>query len=61
MNTALILCQVLVYKVSQWCTLTCGTPHCLPTNLTGSIVRDTVETQGYLSWDNFIKGRIAFK
>eukprot|EP00957_Ditylum_brightwellii_P139705 10647249-Ditylum_brightwellii.AAC.1 len=61
MNTAPILCQVLIYKVSQWCTLTCGTPPYLPTDFTGSIVRNAVETQGHLSWDNFIEGRIAFK
>eukprot|EP00957_Ditylum_brightwellii_P175749 13382803-Ditylum_brightwellii.AAC.1 len=61
MNTAPILCQVLVYKVSQWCTLICGTPPCLLTDSTGSIVLNDVETQGHLSWDNFMKGRTAFK
>eukprot|EP00957_Ditylum_brightwellii_P027434 2074102-Ditylum_brightwellii.AAC.1 len=61
MNTALIICQVLVYKVSQWCKLIYGTPPCLPTDLTGNIVRDAVETQGHLSWDNFMKERIAFE
>eukprot|EP00957_Ditylum_brightwellii_P176782 13466444-Ditylum_brightwellii.AAC.1 len=61
MNTAPILCQVLFYKVSQWCKLPCGTPPHLPTDSTGNIVRDTVERQGQLSWDNFMKGRIAFE
>eukprot|EP00957_Ditylum_brightwellii_P071570 5441668-Ditylum_brightwellii.AAC.1 len=61
MNTAPILCQVLVYKVSQWCKLPCGTPPCLPMDSTGNIVRDAVEHQGHLSWDNFMKGRIAFE
>eukprot|EP00957_Ditylum_brightwellii_P085340 6491708-Ditylum_brightwellii.AAC.1 len=44
MNAAPILHQVLVYNVSQWCTLTCGTPPCLSTDLTGSIVHNDVET-----------------
>eukprot|EP00957_Ditylum_brightwellii_P159792 12162785-Ditylum_brightwellii.AAC.1 len=61
MNTALIICQVLVYKVSQWCKLTCGIPPCRPTDSTGSIVHNAVETQEYLCWDNCMKGRIAFK
>eukprot|EP00957_Ditylum_brightwellii_P024807 1874979-Ditylum_brightwellii.AAC.1 len=60
MNTALIIRQIQVYKVSQWCILPCGTPPCLPKDSTGSIVRDAVKTQGHLSWDNFMKGRIAF-
>eukprot|EP00957_Ditylum_brightwellii_P166673 12688033-Ditylum_brightwellii.AAC.1 len=61
MNTAPIICQVLVYKVSQWCKLPCGTPLCLPTDLTGNMVRNAVECQGHLSWDSFMKGRIAFE
>eukprot|EP00957_Ditylum_brightwellii_P000292 23124-Ditylum_brightwellii.AAC.1 len=60
MNTAPILCQILVYKVLQWCKLPCGTPPHLPVDLIGNIVRDAVERQGQLSWDNFMKGRIAF-
>eukprot|EP00957_Ditylum_brightwellii_P110149 8401380-Ditylum_brightwellii.AAC.1 len=59
MKTALIIHQVIYYKVAQWCNLLCGMPPCIPRDATGVILSDAVKTQGYLSLDNFMKGRIA--
>eukprot|EP00957_Ditylum_brightwellii_P093335 7107424-Ditylum_brightwellii.AAC.1 len=59
MKTALIVCQVICYKVAQWCNLLCGMPPRIPGDTPSAILSDAVETQCYLSWDNFMKGRIA--
>eukprot|EP00957_Ditylum_brightwellii_P050645 3839380-Ditylum_brightwellii.AAC.1 len=59
MKTALIIRQVIYYKVAQWCNLPCGIPPRIPRDATSVILSDVVKTQGYLSWENFMKGRIA--
>eukprot|EP00957_Ditylum_brightwellii_P049742 3772343-Ditylum_brightwellii.AAC.1 len=54
-----IICQVLCYKVAQWCKQLCGTPPRIPTDATGVLLSAAVKTQGYLGWHNFINGRMA--
>eukprot|EP00957_Ditylum_brightwellii_P050644 3839379-Ditylum_brightwellii.AAC.1 len=59
MKTTSIIHQFMYYKVAQWCNLPYGMPPFIPRDATGVILSDAVKNQGYLSWDNFMKGRIA--
>eukprot|EP00957_Ditylum_brightwellii_P102082 7780962-Ditylum_brightwellii.AAC.1 len=59
MKTTPIIRQVICYKVAQWCNLSCGIPSHIPGDTPSAILSDAVETQYYLSWDNFMKGRIT--
>eukprot|EP00957_Ditylum_brightwellii_P035295 2676851-Ditylum_brightwellii.AAC.1 len=60
MKTAPIIRQIIyIYKVAQWCILPCGMPPCIPSDATSDILSDAVETQYNISWDNFMKEKIA--
>eukprot|EP00957_Ditylum_brightwellii_P099668 7592172-Ditylum_brightwellii.AAC.1 len=59
MKTTPIICQVLCYKVAQWCKLPCGTSPRISTDATAVSLSAAVETQGDLGWHNFIKGHMA--
>eukprot|EP00957_Ditylum_brightwellii_P027408 2072258-Ditylum_brightwellii.AAC.1 len=59
MSTAPIIWQVLYYKVAQWCRLPTITPLRILSDSTGNILRDAVDTQHDLGWQNFMKGRVA--
>eukprot|EP00957_Ditylum_brightwellii_P005908 448126-Ditylum_brightwellii.AAC.1 len=61
METAPILCEVLYYKVAQWCKLPSIPVPLIPNNEVGDMVRDAMETQNGIGWDNFIKSRICIK
>eukprot|EP00957_Ditylum_brightwellii_P134612 10262305-Ditylum_brightwellii.AAC.1 len=59
MKTAPIIRQVLYYKVAQWCCLPTPTLPSIPSDSTGDTLRDAIDTQRDLSWQNFMKGRVA--
>eukprot|EP00957_Ditylum_brightwellii_P001770 136232-Ditylum_brightwellii.AAC.1 len=49
-----IICQVLCYKVAQWCKLPCGTPPRLPMDATAESLPAAVETQVELGWQRVV-------
>eukprot|EP00957_Ditylum_brightwellii_P204893 15341256-Ditylum_brightwellii.AAC.1 len=59
MKTAPLICQIIYYRVAQWCKLPCGMPPRVPTGATGALVSRADSTQDDLGWNNFIKGRIV--
>eukprot|EP00957_Ditylum_brightwellii_P088547 6744175-Ditylum_brightwellii.AAC.1 len=59
MSTAPIIRQVLYYKVAQWCCLPAITPLRIPSDSTGDILQDAIDTQYDLGWNNFIRGWVA--
>ena len=59
MKTAPIIRQVLYYKVAQWCCLPTPTPPRIPSDSIGDTLRDAIDTQRDLGWQNFMKGRVA--
>eukprot|EP00957_Ditylum_brightwellii_P175990 13401176-Ditylum_brightwellii.AAC.1 len=59
MKTAPIIRQVLYYKLAQWCRLPTPTPPCIPSDSTGDILQDAIDTQLDLGWQNFMKEWVA--
>eukprot|EP00957_Ditylum_brightwellii_P135169 10305778-Ditylum_brightwellii.AAC.1 len=59
MSIAPIIQQVLYYKAAQWCCLPEMTPPCIPSDSTGEVLRDAVDTQYDLGWNKFMKGQVA--
>eukprot|EP00957_Ditylum_brightwellii_P009194 695497-Ditylum_brightwellii.AAC.1 len=58
-QTAPIIRQVLYYKVARWCKMPSLLLPRFPTDITGTKLCNTVETQHDLGWNDFMKGRIA--
>eukprot|EP00957_Ditylum_brightwellii_P048043 3648362-Ditylum_brightwellii.AAC.1 len=50
-----ILHEVLYYKVAQWCKLLSIPVPLILDDEFGDMIRDTMETQNEIGWDNFIK------
>eukprot|EP00957_Ditylum_brightwellii_P122543 9344861-Ditylum_brightwellii.AAC.1 len=56
MSMAPIIRQVLYYKVAQWCRMPKIMPPRIPSDSTGDILCNAVDTQCNLGWNNFMKG-----
>eukprot|EP00957_Ditylum_brightwellii_P031384 2379421-Ditylum_brightwellii.AAC.1 len=59
MRTSPIIRQVLYYKVVQWCCLSTLTPPRIPSDSTGNILQDAIDTQHDTGWQNFMKGWVV--
>eukprot|EP00957_Ditylum_brightwellii_P041014 3105505-Ditylum_brightwellii.AAC.1 len=55
-KTTPILQEVLYYKVAQWCKLPSTPVPLIPDDEVGYMIRDAVEAQNKIGWDNCIKG-----
>ena len=60
-STAPILKAVLCYKIAQWCHMAPAPVPIIPDDEVGEIIRDAIEDQHIIGWDNFLKGRISIK
>eukprot|EP00957_Ditylum_brightwellii_P182156 13878302-Ditylum_brightwellii.AAC.1 len=60
-KTTPILREVLYYKVAQWCKFQSIPVLIIPDDEVGNMIRDAMETQNKIGWDNFIKGLICIK
>eukprot|EP00957_Ditylum_brightwellii_P173128 13180186-Ditylum_brightwellii.AAC.1 len=61
LKTAPILREVLYYKVAQWCKLSSIPVPLIPDDEVGDMIRDAVEDQNKIGWDNLIKVQICIK
>eukprot|EP00957_Ditylum_brightwellii_P150033 11426041-Ditylum_brightwellii.AAC.1 len=51
--------KVLIYKLSKYLNLDGLDPPRVPNDTMERIIRDTIEEQESVGWDNFVKGQLV--
>eukprot|EP00957_Ditylum_brightwellii_P200787 15305929-Ditylum_brightwellii.AAC.1 len=57
LETAPIMRNVICYKIAQWCKMPPPMVPRIPDDDVGDVIRDAVEDQQIIGWDNLMKGQ----